>query len=291
MKRIVCIDCGASSTKWTLQSADGHLISGSASFLTGHIFDEKEWQRVTKVLQGINKEVGPVDEVVMGVTGLDGSDKVSKKLHLLIESVFDSESVKLMNDMQLAYSAFLAPGEGVFVYGGTGSVAASIDKDGNFHRSGGWGYLIADEGGGFWIGQQALKHVTRQWDSGEFDWSDPLVSLTMKHANSKNWDELRAYVYSGGRHVVASLAPVVAEAKALGSREAEAILLQAGKELAKLTRELQRRVKAEKFVAMGGVFKVDSSIFQSLVDELPSKIELVDSDISRAWLSRNINRG
>jgi N-acetylglucosamine kinase-like BadF-type ATPase len=83
----------------------------------------------------------------------------------------------------------------------------------------------------------------------------------------------------------------VAEAKALGSREAEAILLQAGKELAKLARELQRRVKAEKFVAMGGVFKIDSSIFQSLVDELPSKIELVDSDISRAWLLRNINRG
>lgn len=83
----------------------------------------------------------------------------------------------------------------------------------------------------------------------------------------------------------------MAEAKALGSREAEAILLQAGKELAKLARELQRRVKAEKFVAMGGVFKIDSSIFQSLVDELPSKIELVDSDISRAWLLRNISRG
>ena len=83
----------------------------------------------------------------------------------------------------------------------------------------------------------------------------------------------------------------MAEAKALGSREAEAILLQAGKELAKLARELQRRVNAEKFVAMGGVFKIDSSIFQSLVDELPSKMELVDSDISRAWLLRNINRG
>lgn len=137
MKRIVCIDCGASSTKWTLQSADGNLISGSASFLTGHIFDEKEWQRVAKVLQEINKQVGPVDEVVMGVTGLDGSDKVSVELHLLVGSVFDSDSVTLMNDMQLAYSAFLEPGEGVFVYGGTGSVAASIDKDGNFHRSGG----------------------------------------------------------------------------------------------------------------------------------------------------------
>lgn len=83
----------------------------------------------------------------------------------------------------------------------------------------------------------------------------------------------------------------MAEAKALGSREAEAILLQAGKELAKLARELQRRVKVEKFVAMGGVFKIDSSIFQSLVDELLSKVEFVDSDISRAWLLRNINRG
>jgi glucosamine kinase len=287
MRYVICIDCGASSTKWTLQSADGIRKTGSTNFLTGHIFNETEWQRVIEIFRGIRLESGPVDEVVIGVTGLDDSNQVSKQLKLHLKSIFGASSVKLMNDMQLAYSAFLSPGEGVFIYGGTGAVAASIDKDGNFHRAGGRGYLIADEGGGFWIGQQALRHVTSQWDVGNFDWGDPLTALTMEKANSKNWDELREFVYGGGRQAVASLAPVVAYAKLKGSKDAELILLEAGKFLAKIALELQNRIKVEKFVAMGGVFKIDSTIFDSLTSRLNQDIALVESEISQAWLVRN----
>ena len=31
-------------------------------------------------------------------------------------------------------------------------------------RAGGWGYLLGDEGGGFWIGRAALSAVVRQFD-------------------------------------------------------------------------------------------------------------------------------
>ncbi len=287
MKKVICIDCGASSTKWTLQSADGNQTSGTTSFLTGHIFNETEWQRVKKILQSIRSESGPVDEVIIGVTGLDDSDQVSKQLDLHLKSIFETTSVNLMNDMQLAYSSFLFPGEGVFIYGGTGAVAASIDKEGYFHRAGGWGYLIGDEGGGFWIGQQALKHVTSHWDIGNFDLSDPLTELTMEKANSRNWDELRAFVYGGGRQAVASLAPVVAHAKLEGSKTAELILHEAGQNLANLALKLQKRLKTKRFVAMGGVFKIDRSIFDSLESKLNEKIELVELEISQAWLLRN----
>jgi len=287
MKKVICIDCGASSTKWTLQSADGNQTSGTTSFLTGHIFNETEWQRVKKILQSIRSESGPVDEVIIGVTGLDDSDQVSKQLDLHLKSIFETTSVNLMNDMQLAYSSFLFPGEGVFIYGGTGAVAASIDKEGYFHRAGGWGYLIGDEGGGFWIGQQALKHVTSHWDIGNFDLSDPLAELTMEKANSRNWDELRAFVYGGGRQAVASLAPVVAHAKLEGSKTAELILHEAGQNLANLALKLQKRLKTKRFVAMGGVFKIDRSIFDSLESKLNEKIELVELEISQAWLLRN----
>ena len=287
MKNVICIDCGASSTKWTLQSADGSQSSGTTSFVTGHIFNEAEWQRVIEVLQSIRLEAGPVDEVIIGVTGLADSNRVSKQLHLHLRSIFETSSINLMNDMQLAYSAFLLPGEGVFIYGGTGAVAASIDKEGNFHRAGGWGYLIADEGGGFWIGKQALKHVTSQWDMGNFDWSDPLTALTMQKANSRNWDDLRSFVYGGGRQAVASLAPVVSNAKSEGSKAAELILNDAGHFLANLALELQNRLNTKRFVAMGGVFKIDSSIFESLTSKLNEKIELVELEISQAWLMRN----
>ena len=38
------------------------------------------------------------------------------------------------------------------------------DAAGRAARSGGWGYLLGDEGGGFWIGRAALSAVVRQFD-------------------------------------------------------------------------------------------------------------------------------
>ena len=186
MKSILCIDCGASSTKWSWRTPDGSLKSGKAPHITGHIFDDTERERVTSAFLEIKNSVGAIDEIVIGVTGLDATNQVSAELNLLLQGIFTIEAITLMNDMELAFSAFFAPGEGIFIYAGTGSVAASIDKNGVFQRAGGWGYLIADEGGGFWIGQQALKYVTSNWDRHTLDWSDPLIAMTMNAANAKD---------------------------------------------------------------------------------------------------------
>jgi N-acetylglucosamine kinase-like BadF-type ATPase len=289
VKSVLCIDCGASSTKWSWRTNDGSIRSGRAAHITGHIFEEAEWERVTSILREVKTEIGFLDEVVIGVTGLDGSDGISKSLKEVLKSIFQTENVTLMNDMELAFSAFFAPGEGVLVYAGTGSVAASIDKNGSFQRSGGWGYLIADEGGGFWIGQQALRYVTNQLNSGELDWSDPLITLTMAKANAKDWDGLRKFVYSGSRQAVASIAPEVAVAKLRGSKTAEQILREAGSHLAALALTLQKRLGTSKFIAMGGVFKIDAVVFESLAKELHDEIQLVDSDISLDWIKKNLN--
>ena len=289
MKSVLCIDCGASSTKWSWRTNDGSIRSGRAAHITGHIFEEAEWERVTSILREVKTEIGFLDEVVIGVTGLDGSDGISKSLKEVLKSIFQTENVTLMNDMELAFSAFFAPGEGVLVYAGTGSVAASIDKAGSFQRSGGWGYLIADEGGGFWIGQQALRYVTNQFNCGELDWSDPLITLTMAKANAKDWDGLRKFVYSGSRQAVASIAPEVAVAKLRGSKTAEQILREAGSHLAALALTLQKRLGTSKFIAMGGVFKIDAVVFESLAKELHDEIQLVDSDISLDWIKKNLN--
>lgn len=288
MIRALCLDCGASSTKWTTLMGDKVLKSGSADYITGHIFTENEWTRVGNTLNEIKASIGNVEQVVLGVTGLDASIEVSQKLRVMASSIFETSSVLVMNDMQLAYSAFLSPGEGILIYGGTGSVAASIDLNGNFHRTGGWGFMIADEGGGFWIGQQVLRHLTDGWDLGDFDWNDPLTSLAMIQAGSRNWNDLRAFVYGGGRHAVASLAPVVAEAMNRGSEVAAEILKGAGIELGKLALVLQARLKTKKFVAHGGVFKIHNLIFESLMQHVNQKIELVDGDIAEHWIKKNL---
>jgi N-acetylglucosamine kinase-like BadF-type ATPase len=44
----------------------------------------------------------------------------------------------------------------VAVLAGTGSISLARAADGRAGRAGGWGYLLGDEGGGFWLGREAI---------------------------------------------------------------------------------------------------------------------------------------
>jgi N-acetylglucosamine kinase-like BadF-type ATPase len=59
----------------------------------------------------------------------------------------------------------------VVVIAGTGSNCVSFKrKDGaqagleELARSGGWGWILGDEGGGFHVGRTAVRYVLSQWD-------------------------------------------------------------------------------------------------------------------------------
>ena len=70
----------------------------------------------------------------------------------------------MVNDALVALEAG-APGEpGVVVISGTGSISYGRNAQGEAARAGGWGYVLGDEGSGYWIGRAALRAVLRQAD-------------------------------------------------------------------------------------------------------------------------------
>jgi len=196
------------------------------------------------------------------------------------------ESVEVSNDMELAHAALFAPGEGILIYGGTGSVAVSRNKSGELVRAGGYGFIIGDEGGGFWIGREALRHVTNLWDLGKDPSESILGNRILALASPSDWNGLREYVYKGGRQAVAALAPIVGDASQAGSIEARSILESAGAHLAELTKRLLTRVPTSQFAAMGGVFKLDSILLDSLTFQLGHSVEYINDDIPERWLRK-----
>jgi glucosamine kinase len=171
-----------------------------------------------------------------------------------------------MNDMDLAYRANFAPGVGILIYAGTGSIGYHIAKDGSIVRSGGYGFLIDDAGGGFWIGREALKTALFQLERGS---SDPLSSALFEHIGSSDWSAVRSFAYGGGRQALASLAPLVGDALSHGSPEARELLTQAANALVKLALNMRLKLSDLPMVFSGGVFNINPMLEAHILEHIP----------------------
>ncbi len=241
------VDAGGSSTKFSVVNPSGEvLMTGRVAALSGHLFDDTSRGVALDTLKALRAAVAEFrpGAVVAGVTGLSGGSEIATWLRDAIQNSLKTDRCQVMGDMDLAYRAHFRPGQGILVYAGTGSIGYHLAADGTVMRAGGRGYLIDDAGGGFWIGGRALRHVTRLMDTAT-DSSDLLAQLLFQKLKTNRWEDLREFVYGGGRAAVAGLAPTVGEAAAQGSQAGKRILERAGAELAELARRLQGRLGAE----------------------------------------------
>ena len=72
--------------------------------------------------------------------------------------------VLVVNDALVALEAGAPDEPGVVVIAGTGSIAYGRNERNQAARAGGWGYMLGDEGSGYWIGRAALRAVLREAD-------------------------------------------------------------------------------------------------------------------------------
>jgi glucosamine kinase len=104
--------------------------------------------------------------------------------------------------------------EGVGIICGTGTVAFAR-HDGRQVTAGGWGYLLGDDGSGYWVFRRALRSVLDRCDRGRP--LGPLGDALLEAVGARELDDLRAAVYGDPRPGRwAALAPAV-----LGSGDPE----------------------------------------------------------------------
>jgi glucosamine kinase len=262
------IDAGGSSTKWAVVNAAGErLASGRVAAFGGHLFDDASRRAALEVMKTLNDLVQPFAPrvAVAGVTGLARESTLARWVRSALRERLGLKHCVVVSDMDLAYRAHFAPGEGMLVYAGTGSIAYHVTSTLEARRSGGRGYLIDDAGGGFWIGRQALRFVVRQMDTGRLG-HDPLTLEVLKQLGTSTWDDMREFVYGGGRTAVASLAPAVGRAEARGSPEARSILEHAGLELRDLAARLETQVGRLPITLAGGALLVSPRIAEAARD-------------------------
>lgn len=114
-------------------------------------------------------EEAPLHALVIGMAGIWSDAERYSYRQALRESwqtyVWPSAiPFVVMSDAELALTSAHGNGQGAILIAGTGSIMLMRDDEHQLHRCGGWGPLIDDAGGGYWLGQQACAAVARMLD-------------------------------------------------------------------------------------------------------------------------------
>jgi N-acetylglucosamine kinase-like BadF-type ATPase len=235
------IDAGATATQWALINQSGVVDSGTSAAMDGHLYRSSSKERMDQVLKEIAVQIKDkeISGVYMGITGVtnDGS------IEALAATVL-AAPIKVVSDIELAYRANLADGEGILLYAGTGSVAFAIDQQAKNHQIGGWGYLLGDEGAGYWIGKEAIRHSMFDIEMNKQSLPGSLTSEVLDVIGGRDWSSVKSFVYSQERSVIASLSQLVDSLAEAGDEDASRILKKAAGHLAYLVTRMDQSLKS-----------------------------------------------
>ena len=272
------IDAGASGTKWALINENGLVRAGVFEAMDGHLYREASVERMRKVLSEIAQNISglKVSSVYMGITGVTHDGSIEKE----IDAVFNSPST-VVSDIELAYRANFAQGAGILLYAGTGSVSFAIDEKGVIHKIGGWGYLLGDEGAGYWIGKEAIRLTLFQLESGKSLVEKSLGDLILNQIQGHDWEAIKTFVYSKDRSAIAALSKIVDSAAASGDNDAINILNGAAVHLSDLVNRIDGNLDRKSLpVKFTGGISSSKSLYLELQKILHDRVSISSVDIA-----------
>jgi glucosamine kinase len=272
------IDAGASATQWALIDENGLVTSGAQEAMDGHLYRQASVERMRKVLSEIAQQIKGIEvcAVYMGITGVRHDGSIENE----IDSVFKCSST-VVSDIELAYRANFSEGDGILLYAGTGSVSYAIDENGKIHKIGGWGYLLGDEGAGYWIGKEAIRLALFQLENEKTISDGSLSRQILNKMQAHDWDTVKAFVYAKERSEIAALSRIVDSAANAGDSEALVILNKAAAHLAELVDRIDKKLVRKSLpVKFTGGISSSKTLYHELEKFLRMRVSISHIDIA-----------
>ena len=230
--------------------------SGANLQAAGELEVEKVLHQVMEIV--LADREGLPDAICLGIAGVDRPEDADAVRGIMRRIGFKTRTL-VVNDALIALVAGAGDKAGVVLVAGTGSIAYGKDAGGRAARAGGWGYLLGDEGGGFWIGRAALSAVVRQYDGRGP--ATLLTELVLARLNLSSPTALIREIYDRDVHrrTITGLASIVQTAMNQGDAVATDILTRAGAELASaassVISRLEMRGDVFPTILSGGIFR------------------------------------
>jgi glucosamine kinase len=172
---VVGLDVGGTSTRALVLDLDGvrlgEGVAGGAN-PNSHppsLSAARVEQALTAALEGLDPA-----KVRAGVLGMAGSSKLTDPtVAALFEAAWSGAGLRcpmtVVTDSEAAFAAGSAAPSGTVLVAGTGSIAARISAHRLVATSGGYGWLLGDEGSAFWLGREAVRATLRALEAGTLD--------------------------------------------------------------------------------------------------------------------------
>jgi len=163
---LIGIDGGASRSRAVLTDLKGAMVASAEGLSLNPLSIGWEAFQVhfKQLIAGLSiTESGEVKALCAGLAG-SGREEVRLRAEKEIAALLKAERVFVISDALAALWGAFHEGAGLLLIAGTGSICLGRDEDGNTARSGGFGRLLGDEGGGYWIAMEAIKAVLRSTD-------------------------------------------------------------------------------------------------------------------------------
>ncbi len=233
MSYLLGIDGGQSETRCVVGRRDGTIVANGTGSAVDHVLVPGGEARVTLALTSASRAAvqslapEPVETVFLALSGVVPPGPEADAVFRIAREVWPHASIHLSHDLRAAWAGAFALSPGIVVVAGSGSAAFGVSPDGREARAGGWGYLLGDEGAGWWIGREAIAAALRAQDG-----TGPATRLTARlpaHYGVSGVGEIAKGVYAErlNRTAVAGASRLVLEAAAEGDVVSQSLVQRA----------------------------------------------------------------
>src|SRR5579875_254245 len=268
----VSVDGGATKTVGVCYDSTGHILGvsarGPSNFRNIGVEPAKRSivDCVKAALERSGLGLNEVERMSFALAGVKDSAISTQIVDSLVRELGFGKPYTLLNDGEAGFNCRFFGRDGVVVAAGTGMIAY-IRFNGKMEKSSGWGWLIGDEGGGFYIGRRALQEAAKIAD-GRSDGSTVFPEALKSFFGVSEPRRLVDEVYKTPINIrrIGLLAREVALLASRGEPTAKRLIEEAASEAALNAIALKKRFKAENLPVsgFGGVFKAGSLYWDTL---------------------------
>jgi N-acetylglucosamine kinase-like BadF-type ATPase len=274
---VIGVDGGGTKTELALIDLSGNLVGmekvGSTNYqaVGAEKLKDELLEGFSTLINSTNVDIDRIDHIFLGLAGA-GRQKDQEEIKALFDDTIFKGKISVDSDAIVALAGAFGTTPGIIIIAGTGAICFGSNRDGKIVRCGGWGYLLGDEGSGYYIGKEAIIAALKDFDGRKE--RTLLKEKLQQRYGLDSIDKIIPLVYQNkiDRQEIAAIAPLVFELARQNDYIAEEIIRKTGLEMGLLAKSVANQLgfsgEEIKVSLIGSIFKQREMLISHISKEL-----------------------